>query len=128
MIGLGDGDRAQILSSFNGVGTSKAVGYLPLSTIESVLQIDVNILTKKYSGSGLSVSVLTQDECCTKSGAMYVYDISTLQAILDSSSDVLAKNGWPIDADRFVRRMAKSWLRQTDPVYAIIQRVFGEGS
>jgi hypothetical protein len=37
----------------------------------------------------------------------------------------LKANGWPADADQFVRAMAATWVDSDDPVLPIIRDAFG---
>lgn len=117
--------RQLVFGSLAAVGNAKPVGYLPLATLEKHLAMDVTEVGDLFAKRGLKTRVFLANECCINSGALYVYDPSALQSVLNAASDVLARNKWPISAELFVDRVAKFWIEESDPVYAIIQRAFG---
>jgi hypothetical protein len=88
--------------------------------------MDVTEVADSFAKRGLKARVFLANECCINSGALYVYDPATLQSVLNAASDVLERNKWPISAELFVDRVAKFWVEENDPVYPVIQRVFGE--
>jgi hypothetical protein len=126
----GEQDRQRILQRIFGslaaVGNAKPLGYLPLTTLEKHLAMDVTEVADSFAKRGLKARVFLANECCINSGALYVYDPATLQSVLNAASDVLERNKWPISAELFVDRVAKFWVEENDPVYPVIQRVFGE--
>jgi hypothetical protein len=118
--------RRLVFGSLAAVGNAKPVGYLPLATLEKHLAMDVTEVADSFAKRGLKTRIFLANECCINSGALYVYDPSALQSVLNAASDVLARNKWPISAELFVDRVAKFWIEESDPVYAIIQRAFGD--
>ena len=101
------------------------MGYLPLATLEKHLAMDATEVADSFEKRGLKTRVFLANECCINSGALYVYDPSALQSVLNAASDVLERNKWPISAELFVDRLAKFWIEESDPVYPVIQRAFG---
>jgi hypothetical protein len=118
--------RQLIFGSLASVGHAKPVGYLPLSTLEKHLAMDVTAVADSFAKHGLKTKVFLANECCINSGALYVYDPCPLQSVLNAASNVLERNKWPIGAESFVDRVAKFWIEESDPVYAVIQRAFGD--
>ena len=121
----GEQDRQRIFGSLAAVGSAKSVGYLPLATLEKHLAMDVTAVADSFEKRGLKTRVFLANECCINSGALYVYDPSGLQNVLNAESDVLERNKWPISAELFVDRVARFWIEENDPVYAVLQRAFG---
>ena len=117
--------RQLVFGSLAAVGNAKPVGYLPLATLEKHLAMDVTEVADSFEKRGLKTRVFLANECCINSGALYVYDPSALQSVLNAASDVLERNKWPISAELFVDRLAKFWIEESDPVYPVIQRAFG---
>jgi hypothetical protein len=118
--------RQLIFGNLAAVGNAKPLGYLPLATLEKHLAMDVTEVADSFEKRGLKTRVFLANECCISSGALYVYDPSGLQSVLNAASDVLARNKWPVSAELFVDQLAKCWVEQSDPVHAVIQRAFGD--
>lgn len=74
----------------------------------------------------MQTKILSAEECCINSGAIYIYDLAALQRILDEERIILEANAWPSNADQFVERVAKFWLEESHPVFAVVQRAFGD--
>ena len=118
-------ERQSILDSLS-ISGQKPLGYLPLATIEKVLAMDVAELTNSLQGRGAKVAIFSKDDCCIKSGALYAYDPTALQKVLNAAAEPLSQGGWPSSADAFVKKVAKVWIDETDPIYEVILRAFGE--
>jgi hypothetical protein len=123
-----DAERNTILSSLTQVGPTKPVGYLPLYTICDVLQMDPYALAQDARVNGRSVAIFGADQCCIKSGALYVFDGQSLERLLRSSKLILSANRWPIDPHQFVARIAREWIDDTHAVAPVIERAFGQQS
>jgi hypothetical protein len=121
-----DPNRNAILSQLTQVGPAKPVGYLPLYTITDLLQMNPHVLADEASASGRSVALFGPDQCCIKSGALYVFDRQSLQTLMQSSTSLLLANGWPLEPDEFVARIACEWIDQSHPLAPLIKRAFGE--
>ena len=102
------------------------MGYLPLATLKNHLARDIGEVVDSFEKRGLKVKVFQMDDCCIKSGAIYIYDPSALQNILNAASHVLKKNEWPVVAESFVAKVAEFWVEQTHPVHPVIRRAFGD--
>lgn len=126
MISVTKVEKEAILRNLSDVGFSKSIGYLPLQTVEKFLRMDVDDLARLMRSKGLAARILSVDECCINSGAIYVYNTAALQKLLDENVEVLEASSWPSAADQFVSHVAKSWLEPDHAVFAVIQRAFGE--
>jgi hypothetical protein len=118
--------RRSIFGNLAEVGGAKPLGYLPLATIKNHLDLDADALADSFVKQGLKAKVFQPNECCIKSGALYVFDPPVPQQVLDAASVVLENSSWPTDAELFVNQVAKIWVDQNQPVYAVIRRAFGE--
>jgi hypothetical protein len=87
--------------------------------------MDAHALADEAKASGRSVMLLGPDQCCIKSGALYVFDRQSLEGLLRSFSSILSVNDWPIDPGQFVERIAREWIDQAHPVTPVINRAFG---
>ena len=121
-----DAERSAILSSLTQVGSAKPVGYLPLDTIRDILQMDPHTLAQDAKANGLSAALFGPDQCCIRSGALYVFDGQSLEKLLRSSRSILSSSRWPLDPDQFVARIAREWIDHAHPVAPVIKRAFGE--
>ncbi len=70
--------RQAIFGSFSAVETAKPLGYLPLATLDQHLEMEVGGIAASLEKRGLKTKIFQADECCIKSGALYVYDPSAL--------------------------------------------------
>jgi len=103
-----DAEMSVILSNLTQVGPAKPIGYLPLHTIRDILQMDPHALAHDAKANGLSTALFGPDQCCIKSGALYVFDRQSLEILMRSSR--LSGNRWPLDPDQFVARIAREWI------------------
>jgi hypothetical protein len=118
--------RNTILSSLTQVGPTKPVGYLPLDTIRGVLQMHPYALAQDAQVNGLSAAMFGPEQCCIKSGALYVFDRRSLERLLRSSKSILSASCWPLDPDQFVARIAREWIDDAHSVAPVIKRAFGK--
>jgi hypothetical protein len=116
----------RIRRSLTVVGPNKAIGYLPLYTIIDILGADPEDLIAEAHVQGLSTIVLGPEQCCIKSGALYVYDSATLEQLLKTSADLVQTNALSIEPELFVKQIAATWFESTEPVYSVIKAAFGE--
>jgi hypothetical protein len=121
-----DAERSAILRNLTQVGPPKPIGYLPLHTIRNILQMDPCALAHDAKANGLSVALFGPDQCCIKSGALYVFDRQSLETLIRSSRSILSASGWPLDPDQFVARIAREWIDHAHSVAPVIKRAFGE--
>jgi hypothetical protein len=114
----------RVLRDLTDVGPHKSVGYLPLDTLRNTLSLSPDKVASDAMSRGLAAIQFSADQCCIKSGALYVYDRASLQKLLMSSSDILKAQDWPLDPDAFVQAIAERWLPSSDPIVPIIKGAF----
>jgi hypothetical protein len=119
-------ERRTLLRSLTEVGPSKPVGYLPLHTIESFVQLSPKTIAAAAIARGLATAEFGPDTSCIKSGALYVYDREALAKLLQARSDATAAVGLPLDADRFIAHIATVWFPDDHPARLIIASAFGD--
>jgi hypothetical protein len=118
-------DKKNILKEHLGIGPNKSVSYLPISTIEKVLGLTTTEYEALVTNAGRVALTLSPEECCVKSGAVYAFSTSDLEAILLENVDILLRHSWPVSPSDFIRRMGATWLGSEDPILPIVQKVFG---
>ena len=126
MVGDLEPSGSMILSSLTQVGPAKPIGYLPLYTIRDVLQMDPYALAQDAKARGLSSTLFGPNQCCIKSGALYVFDKHSLESLMRSSTAILVATGWPLDPDQFVARIAREWIDHAHSIAPVIKRAFGD--
>jgi hypothetical protein len=120
------GEQANILRNLIEVGSTKSIGYLPLCTIRDFLGKDVRILAKEAINRGMSAIIVGPNECCIKSGALYVYNDSMLSNVLTSNLPLLRAAGCPMTPARFVRHIAATWFDANERIIPVIKSAFGD--
>ena len=118
--------HASVLCDLTRVGPTKALGYLPLQTISRFLGLDVEAVIADARSRGLAVLMLGPEECCIKSGALYVYDPVALNAVLHTSGSTLALVGFPTSPESFIRTIAHDWLDPDDPLMPVVKAAFAD--
>ena len=119
-------ERESVLSSLTRVGRTKAVGYLPLQTISKFLDMKVEDVVANARARGLVSLVLSPEECCVKSGAIYVYDPTALDDILKISAITLVRAGFPTSPEAFIRAIARDWLELEHCLIPVIRAAFAD--
>ena len=115
-----------MLCDLTRVGPTKALGYLPLQTISRFLGLDVEAVIADAQSRGLAVLMLGPEECCIKSGALYVYDPIALDVVLRTSVLTLVLAGFPTPSEAFIRAIAYEWLDLDHPVMPVIKAAFAD--
>jgi hypothetical protein len=115
-----------VFGSLEAVGRPKPLGYQPLNTVEKHLAMNIGEVIVRLAKRGLKTKVFSAKDCCIYSGALYAYDRSALQKVLDGMSALLVRSNWPTNAEQFVDRVSKDWVESSHPVYAVIQMAFGD--
>lgn len=115
---------ASLLRSLNRVGPAKPVGYLPLNTVKDL--VNVEVVMANAAARGLAAAQFGPENCCIRSGALYVYDRQALRRLLRNHADLLAAANMPLDPDHFIARIAAVWLEPSHPVHSIIAQAFGD--
>ncbi len=115
---------AELWADLNKVGKTKALGYLPVSTLVYILRVtDLNELANSYQEKGLKTKFMYR-----KNGQLFnltVWDEQMLQQHLDKNSDLIINEGWPSEADAFVKK-ANTTIAEKGPLYDIIARAYND--
>jgi hypothetical protein len=115
-----------ILSSFEDVGRTKAVGYLPIYTIDDVLKESVTDRVEALAARGLSVRVFNRGETCIKSGAVFAYDPEMVYGIIDKHRSALMNKKWEMTPAYVMNRIAIEWYEENDPIMPFIRDLFND--
>jgi hypothetical protein len=116
----------RILSLFEDVGRTKAVGYLPIYTINDVLKETIDRRAEALTARGLNVRVFNEGETCIKSGAVFAYDSEMMSRIIDKHRDALANKDWAPAPDYVVNRISIEWYEQDDPIMPFIRDLYND--
>ncbi len=108
------------------VGPSKPVSYLPISTVQSVLNMTVDDYAHLIKQAGGKVAIFSDAETCIKSGAVYAYSEADLASVLTSHHQLLVEHDWPNTPAAFIKRVASEWLDGRNPLCRVIDTAFGE--
>ncbi|WP_186419187.1 hypothetical protein [Bosea sp. CS1GBMeth4] len=117
---------SSVLESLTLVGSTKAIGYLPLQTVTQVLQLNVEDAIAHAAACGLNALSIGPQECCINSGALYVFDAAALEAILRNGVATLEQVNAPTDPTMFVRFIARYWFPADHPIMPIIRTAFAD--
>jgi hypothetical protein len=115
-----------IIRSHTKLGGKKAVSYLPINSIATVLGITVERYCQIVEDDGNKAVEFGPTVCCIKSGAVFAYNENALTMILREHRELLSKNQWPLNADDFIRKISSEWLDDLDPVMPIVKEAFGD--
>jgi hypothetical protein len=108
------------------VGSTKPIGYLPLDAVRRFLRAEPEDVARVAEDRGLSATILSKDECCIKSGALYVYDSAALSQLLARNAVLLGETELPAEPESFVRAIAAHWFERDKPIMSLIRAAFGE--
>jgi hypothetical protein len=88
--------------------------------------MEPHAVVRDAQAKGISAVLFGPDQCCIKSGALYLYDQQAVEHLTQSSGSILSASGWPLDADQFVARIAREWIDPAHPLAPVIRQAFGE--
>ncbi len=117
---------AEVLAKHVHVGAAKPVSYLPISTIEKVLNMPVDAYVHLIEKAGGRYAVFSEADTCIKFGAVYAYSEIDLASVLENYKGVLAEHGWPSVPLEFVKRLATDWLDLHNPLGGVLIAAFGD--
>ncbi len=98
-------DKEALLDDLRLVGSHKPLGYLPIETLIDICHVDPEAFAKEMNARGLKTLRLNREESAVWSGALYVYDEHSLSQHLESHRELLQSEGWPTEAEAFVRNL-----------------------
>jgi hypothetical protein len=118
--------RNRSLSSFDNVGRTKAVGYLPKSTIVNVLGQEVDACVKNLILRGLKAQVFDEHESCIKSGAVFAYEPKMVSKIIKLHKDRILKRGWLLTPESVIGKLSAEWYDNDDQIMPLIRNLFND--
>jgi len=107
-------------------GIKKLIGYLPKDIIEGKTGKSVEEIGEEFSSQGLDVLLLSGPESETVHGAIYVFHREHLQNYLNKYTELLAEEGWPLDAEEFVRKSARDTAGPNTCMHLLIDYAFAD--
>lgn len=109
------------------IGPARPIGFLPLTEL-SYFNIDNHKLIDECRANGLETRIFQgKGWPGWQEGALYVYDKSSLQKMLDENKKILEDAKWPLEADQFVRNLNVK-TETGSPMDKLLDRIFGEGN
>lgn len=127
MLEFSEDELRLVERSLTEVGADKPIGYLPLYTVVAMGDHG-KLLQEDAVRRGLVVASFGPDDCCIKSGALYVYDREALSRLLRQNAKALSASDMTLDPDEFVASIAADWLEASHPLTQLIAAAFGECS
>ncbi len=117
--------KQEILNDLDLVGDKKPVGYLPLSTLVDICDVDPESKKAELEAKGLIVLQLEHpEETNIVGGALYAYSHEALSRVLQTNRQILENNDWPVEPDEFVRHLK---VFATDrALYRLVMQVFAD--
>ena len=119
-------DRLSILRSLDLVGESKAIGYLPIATVENLLDTSIESIRYLYENKGLSIVVFGEDRTCMKSGAIFIFDEQMMLAMIDRFKEIIIRRGWKLELEYVIEKIAVAWYESNDPITQFIRAIYGD--
>lgn len=116
-----------IFSSLLDVGINKPVGYLPLSTIVMYGGKKARLELIDWAiSNGLKYGVFMRGH--TASGALYIWDENSLNAMLNKYKDILIEAGVPTEAEEYVRYIEHTHVseKKYPNAYTVVGKTFND--
>ena len=110
------------------VGPAKPLSFLPLDFIKHFNGDDPIALQDEARREGKIAMLFGEKDCVIVSGALYIADPKALSQLLTDSQTMLESNGWPTDAEGFIRRVSKDFVSARDetPLLDLITDAFAD--
>jgi len=112
-----------LLADLKRVGPKKPLGYLPLSVFYEITS-NVKDFLSRLTIKGLGIIELDENESNILSGAIFVYDRSSLEKLLNKHNQTLKSQSWPLDTNGFIRCL-KNGARKESELNRLINCAFG---
>jgi hypothetical protein len=111
------------------VGSNKPMGYMPIQTLEESLDKDqIKDLIYELVFKGLTITFADENECAVVSGALYAWDQKALNTLLCKNKETLIKEGWPIEAEIFVRHSMTNSAEPMTDLFDLIADAYNDKS
>lgn len=107
------------------VGSTKAIGYLPIETIEKngFRYLDVMIRLKE---KGIKTKYFSEEKCNIRSGALFAFDINALAKILKENQKTLLQADWPIEVDIFINHLISHTAKPGTELFLLLKKAYGK--
>jgi hypothetical protein len=102
----------------------KPVSYLPIKTIQNVLNMTVDGYVCFARARGNEIAIFDAECCCIDSGAVYAFRPEFLRMVLEDNAEILARHGWPTAERPFIERLSSEWMPSDHEVTDVIRRAF----
>lgn len=122
-----DEQAQKIWASLNEIGVTKAAGYLPLHTVETLLGKTREDVARTLSKRGICVWILDEDRSPIESGAVFAFQRIMAERIIARHQDILREKNWPSDVDRVMTEIAAAWFEVNDPAMPLIRELYNNG-
>jgi hypothetical protein len=114
------------LSEIRDLGPEKPMGYLPINFIEELgSTIGEEMSQAKKNGHD---HLLVGPETGVIGGALYIYDIESLQSLIDDNRNILKKADWPIAPKALVEKISTEHAPIKTELFNVIADAFGDSS
>lgn len=117
-------EKERLLRDLFGVGPTKPLGYLPLSTIR---RCDRSVEDVASCLISRGLYTLENPFGIVGTGALYAAHGPSLLALLERSVGMLQGAGWPTTVPGFVQRVSEQWVdeKESPALYELVGRAFG---
>jgi hypothetical protein len=119
-------EREAIWEDLEQVGQTKAAGYLPRHTVRNFCGKTIEQATHVLTARGLSVRIVSEDECPIASGALFAFDRSMAEAVIARHADILGQKNWPADVDQVMSKISQVWFAPDDPAMPLIRDLYND--
>ncbi|MEH2503387.1 hypothetical protein V1290_002198 [Bradyrhizobium sp. AZCC 1578] len=104
----------------------KSVSYLPIKTIQNVLNMTVDEYVSFAKARGNEIAVFDSNSCCIGSGAVYAFRPEFLRIVLNDNAQILSRHRWPTAERAFVEKISSEWMPSDHEVTEVIREAFGD--
>ncbi len=123
---INDKSECQYLNDLLDVGPKKPLGYLPLSTISDICNVNVDDVANYLVKKGIETRIWKEDFCRIDGGVLYAYDSDSLQKLLNQNISVLYDAGWSTHVDGFVIQVVTKLAPHYSPIFDLIADSFAD--
>ncbi|MBI2640202.1 MAG: hypothetical protein HYW90_04945 [Candidatus Sungbacteria bacterium] len=119
-------DRQRGLEQIRNLGSHKPMGYLPIDSLSLYFHSSVEQEIERARQKGFRYLILSSKECdIGYEGALFIYDASSLEQLLEKNKEILVKSRWPTDPEAFVRKVASEFAGEGTKLRKVIDQAFG---
>ncbi|MCY6383085.1 hypothetical protein [Hoeflea prorocentri] len=119
-------DLATIVDFHLSLGRDKCVSYLPINTINNVLNKTTEAMCQQAMRANLKCMVFDDGSCWVKGGAVYFYSESELSGLIRKHRNLLDSLGWEANCEDVVAKIAAEYFEADHAVMPFIVEAFGD--